>query len=59
MFIQPVSLRFRPISIVKTATTIPIPSPLICSGFKIGRDSGDNQADYIEADLDFWICHQK
>ena len=23
-----------------------------------GEGSSDNQADYIEADLDFWICHR-
>ena len=25
---------------------------------KSGEGSSDNQADYIEADLDFWICHR-
>ena len=38
---------------VKAATTVPIPSPLICP-----RPNPVRAADYIEADLDFWICHR-
>ncbi len=58
MFIQPVPCDSTPFPMVKAATTVPIPSPLILPETESGEGSSDNQADYIEADLDFWICHR-
>lgn len=58
MFIQPVSCDSDAFSHGKGGYNSTNSKSFDMSETESGEGSSDNQADYIEADLDFWICHR-
>lgn len=58
MFIHQFPAIPTPFPMVKAATTGTNSKSFDMPETKSGEGSSDNQADYIEADLDFWICHR-
>ena len=58
MFIQPVPCDSDAFSHCKGGYNGTNSKSFDMSETESGEGSSDNQADYIEADLDFWICHR-